>query len=65
MERKAAQKQVEAAGGTAVDSVVKDLDYLVVGDGGGAGSKLEKVKKMQTKGSSAQILSEGDFAKLF
>lgn len=65
MERKAAQKQVEAAGGIAVDSVVKDLDYLVVGDGGGAGSKLGKVKKMQAKGSEVKILSEAEFVKLF
>lgn len=60
MERKAAQKLVEENGGTAVDTFTKDIDYLVVGDGGGAGSKLEKAKKVQ----SIKILGEKEFFKM-
>ncbi|MBI2067330.1 MAG: NAD-dependent DNA ligase LigA [Deltaproteobacteria bacterium] len=42
MERPKAEKLVERLGGEIASGVTKDLDYLVVGDGGGAGSKLEK-----------------------
>lgn len=63
MSRTEAQKLVEAKGGVAVDSVTRNLDYLVIGDGGGAGSKLEKVKKLQQTGAAVQILSEKEFLK--
>ena len=43
--RKEAQHIVEAGGGYPVTSISKDVDFLVVGDGGGAGSKLTKAKK--------------------
>jgi len=36
---------VEEKGGSIASGVSKSLDYLVVGDGGGAGSKLDKAKK--------------------
>ena len=58
MERSKAQKLVEEQGGEAQDSVTSDTDYLVIGDGGGAGSKLEKAKKIQAKGGKIQILTE-------
>lgn len=61
MSRSEAQKLVEAKGGVAADSVSRNLDYLVVGDGGGAGSKLEKVKKLQKTGAPVQILLEKEF----
>lgn len=61
MERSEAQKLVEKNGGTTAQSVTKDLDFLVVGDGGGAGSKLEKVKKLAADGGKVKIISESEF----
>lgn len=61
MERKKAQHMVEEEGGNAAQGVTKDLDYLVVGDGGGAGSKLDKAKKLQKKGGKVEIISESKF----
>lgn len=64
MERPKAEKLVEERGGEALSAVTQELDYLVVGDGRGAGSKLEKVKKLQSKGGKIQILSEGEWKKM-
>ncbi|MDO8493822.1 MAG: BRCT domain-containing protein, partial [Deltaproteobacteria bacterium] len=64
MTRTEAQKKVEELGGTAANSVSKTLDYLVVGDGGGAGSKLDKAKKLQQSGATIQIISENQFKQL-
>ncbi|MBI4212336.1 MAG: NAD-dependent DNA ligase LigA [Deltaproteobacteria bacterium] len=64
MERKAAEKLVETLGGTAASSVTKDLDFLVVGSGGGAGSKLDKAQALQQKGGKVRILSEKEFSDL-
>lgn len=64
MERNKAQKLVEEKGGEVLDHVTQDLDYLVVGDGGGAGSKLEKAKKLQLKRARVRILSEAEWKKL-
>ncbi|HSA59550.1 MAG TPA: NAD-dependent DNA ligase LigA [bacterium] len=64
MERGEAEKLVEAKGGEIASGVTQDLDYLVVGDGGGAGSKLDKAKKLQTKGGKVAILSETNWKKL-
>ncbi len=64
MERSAAQKLVEEKGGVIASGVSKTLDYLVVGDGGGAGSKLDKAKKLAASGSSVKILTEGEFLKM-
>jgi len=64
MERKEAQRLVEEKGGEAAQSVTNDLDYLVVGDGGGAGSKLQKAEKLQKKGGKVKIVGEKDFLKM-
>ncbi|MDO8644851.1 MAG: helix-hairpin-helix domain-containing protein [bacterium] len=61
MDRKEAEKRVEEKGGEVASGVTKDLDYLVVGDGGGAGSKLDKAKKLQEKGEKVRILSEKEW----
>lgn len=61
MSRADAQRTVEEHGGIAAQSVGKTLDFLVVGDGGGAGSKLEKAKKLQEKGGKVRIISEKEF----
>jgi len=59
MKRGEAENLVESKGGEIAGGVTKDLDYLVVGDGGGAGSKLEKAKKKKVK-----VVSETDWKKL-
>lgn len=64
MPREKAQELVKAKGGVAASGVFKNLDYLVVGDGGGAGSKLDKVKKFQQGGAKTKILGEKGFLKL-
>lgn len=64
MERSEAQRIVESRGGVAAQSVTKDLDYLVVGDGGGAGSKLEKARRLSSSGGRVKIIGEKEFLKL-
>jgi len=64
MERKEAQGLVEKSGGEAAEGVSRELDYLVVGEGGGAGSKLGKVKKIIAEGGKTKILSEKEFLKM-
>lgn len=64
MGRKEAERIVEERGGEPLQSVSKNLDYLVVGDGGDAGSKLEKVKKLQEQGEDIKIISEKEFLKM-
>lgn len=64
MERGEAEKFVEAKGGEIASGVTQDLDYLVVGDGGGAGSKLDKAKKLKEKGGKVEIISEKDWKKM-
>ncbi len=64
MPRGEAEKLVVSMGGDIAASVTKDLDYLVVGDGGGAGSKLEKAQKLQEKGGKVRILSEEEWQKM-
>ncbi len=64
MERKEAQRLVEEAGGVAAEGVTRDLDYLVVGDGGGAGSKLDKAKGLQEKGGKVKIIGEKEFLRM-
>jgi DNA ligase (NAD+) len=64
MERADAQKLVEERGGIAAQSVTKDLDYLVIGDGGGAGSKLAKAKKLAAAGGKVKIIEEKEFVKM-
>lgn len=64
MDRKEASKLVQEKGGEIAGSVSKDLDFLVVGDGGGAGSKLSKAEKLRDKGEKIKIISESDFLKM-
>lgn len=64
MGRKDAQRMVEDEGGESAQGVTKDLDYLVVGDGGGAGSKLDKAKKLKDKGGKVEVISESEFLKM-
>lgn len=64
LERKKAQTLVEELGGEAAEGVSRELDYLVVGDGGGAGSKLNKAKKIIVEGGKTRILTEKEFLKM-
>lgn len=64
MPREQAQALVEAKGGITASGVSKNLDYLVVGAGGGTGSKLDRVKKLQQDGAKIEILSEKEFFQL-
>lgn len=64
MPRSEAEKLVEERGGSIASGVTKSLDYLVVGDGGGAGSKLDKAKKLAEQGGKVNILTEGEFLKI-
>ncbi len=64
MGRNEAQKLVEDNGGVAAESVTKDLDFLVIGDGGGAGSKLDKAKKLAQSGGKVKIISEKEFMEM-
>ncbi|HPQ80976.1 MAG TPA: NAD-dependent DNA ligase LigA [bacterium] len=64
MERGEAERRVEEMGGRAAQSVTRGLDFLVVGDGGGAGSKLAKAKKLAEGGGGVRVISEGEFLKM-
>jgi DNA ligase (NAD+) len=64
MERGKAEKLVEEKGGEIASGVTQDLDYLVVGAGGGAGSKLDKAKKLQAKGGKVKVISETEWKKM-
>lgn len=62
MERNVAQQLVETHGGRVASGVSKQLDYLVVGAAGGAGSKLKKAQALVAAGGTPlQILSEAEF----
>lgn len=54
--RDEAKDKIKQVGGIVKDQIVKDLDYLIVGDD--PGSKLEKAKKL-----NIEILNEEDFLK--
>ena len=69
--RKAAQELVLSQGGLTPAQVVKDLDYLVVGDEGSPlfgqgrkGSKLTKAEAYNDAGASIEIISEAAFRDL-
>lgn len=71
MSRKDAQKRVVALGGECPNGVVKDLAYLVIGDGdlekfntGWRTSKLEKAEAYNAEGGAIQIIGESEFLKL-
>ncbi|HEX9829281.1 MAG TPA: BRCT domain-containing protein, partial [Bacteroidota bacterium] len=57
MTREEAKERILALGGTVGSGVSKTTDYVVVGEG--AGSKLEKAKKLGLK-----TLNENEFKKL-
>ena len=59
MKRSEAQNFVKSRGGIAASGVSKVLTYLVVGDAGTAGSKLQKAKA-----AGVQVLSESEFLEL-
>ena len=59
MTRSDAQRLVKAHGGVAASGVSKTLSYLVVGDGGGGGSKLTKATA-----AGVSVISESDFLQL-
>ncbi len=68
MDRKSAQARVKALGGATPSQVIKDLDYLVVGDDGSPlfgqgrkGSKLIKAEKYNASGGDIEIISETRF----
>lgn len=71
LDRKSAQKRVQAVGGKTPSGVSAELDYLVIGDEGspllGGGEKSSKHKsadKLIAKGAKLVILSESDFLKM-
>ena len=68
MDRKAAEKKVEASGGEIAGGVTKDLDYLVIGSEGyknrDKGNKWIKAESLMQKGASIQIISEEEFLKM-
>jgi DNA ligase (NAD+) len=59
MTREEAQERVVALGGKAASGVSRHLSYLVVGDEGKAGSKLQKAKD-----AGVTVLSEAEFLAL-
>lgn len=63
--RSDAQKRVRDLGGETPSGVSKTLTYLVVGAGKGAkSSKQKKAEKLNSGGSTIEVLSEDDFLKL-
>ena len=71
MSRKDAQKRVMELGGETPSGVVKDLDYLVIGDadmekfrGGWRTTKLNKAEAYNAEGGNIQIIGESEFLKL-
>lgn len=59
MKREEAQERVVALGGSAASGVSSKLSYLVVGDDGKAGSKLDKARQ-----AGVTVLTEGEFVAL-
>lgn len=64
MTRNDAARRVEEEEGRVASSVTNEVDYLVVGAEGGAGSKLEKAKKLAAKRGKIKIITERDFLKM-
>jgi len=71
LDRKSAQKRVRAIGGTTPGSVVKELDYLVVGDEGSPllgdakkSSKQQLAEKYNKAGATIQLITEQRFFEL-
>lgn len=59
LKRAEAQKRVKELGGIAASSVTGHLSYLVIGDAGKAGSKVDKAKKL-----GVPVISETEFMNL-
>jgi len=71
MPRKQAQQKVRDLGGETPSGVVKDLDYLVIGDAdlekfkdGWRTSKLEKAEEYNASGATIEVIGESDFLSL-
>ena len=68
MDRKEAEKKVEALGAEIVSGVTKDLTYLVIGSEGyknrEKGNKWIKAEQLIKKGTLLQIISEEEFLKI-
>jgi DNA ligase (NAD+) len=71
MSRKDAQQQVELRGGQCPNSVVRELDYLVIGDAdlekfeaGWRSSKLKKAEAYNAQGAHIAIIGESHFLAL-
>ena len=71
LDRKSAQKRVNALGGKTPSSVTAELDYLVIGDdgssllsGGEKSTKEKAAEKLKAKGAPVQIISETAFLAL-
>ncbi|MEW5852867.1 MAG: NAD-dependent DNA ligase LigA [Myxococcota bacterium] len=66
MERKEAQKRVQALGAKTPSGVTKELDYLVVGTekDGGESSKLKSARKLISQGAALKVLTEEEFLAL-
>ena len=68
MDRKEAEKKVEALGGEIASGVSKDLTYLVIGSEGyknrDKGNKWIKAEQLIAKGSSLKIISEEEFLRM-
>lgn len=63
MERKEAEALVQALGGTALDTVTRNLTFLVVGDdrGEAKSSKLKTAEKYIAQGAPIRIITEREF----
>ena len=71
MSRSEAKDEVKRRGGECPSSVVKSLDYLVMGDAdmerfqqGWRTNKIKKAQRYQDDGADLQIISESDFLPL-
>lgn len=71
MSRKEGKEEVKKRGGRCPSSVVRDLDYLVIGDGdmekfntGWRTNKLKKAERYNDDGSSIEIIGESTFLTL-
>jgi len=72
MDRKTAQKRVQAVGGTTPSSVTAELDFLVIGDEGSPlidatsekSTKQKGAEKLQAKGGKVKIITETAFIEL-
>jgi DNA ligase (NAD+) len=66
LDRRTAQKRVQALGGETPDGVTRTLTFLVVGDGAEErkSSKQVKAQKYIAEGAPLKIISESEFLKL-